>query len=160
MARVKSKEYITVLQVAATPEPISVIIGKGIESMSTDFNAEVEKTSDILGNVEVSVGAYQKQTTVEPYYFEDDEDFSEFLQSIIDEDKILDDLKCSIIKVKLYEDAVDESYPGVLEEGIIEVTSDVVDANAGRSISFNLHYKGNPVKGTYNPSTKQFNVGV
>ena len=151
MAKVKAQQYVRVLEVG---EGKFYTLGLGIEEMSTEMNANVETTQDILGNAEIKIGGYAPTSTVSPYTVDTDDDIHDFLQSIIDEEKTLDDLKVGVIDVKLYEAAVGEAYPAVRQEAIVEISSYTRSASSGYVIDFNLHFKGNPKKGNFNPTTK------
>ena len=69
-----------------------VRLGKDLEEYSPELSANVEKKTNILGNETVSIDSYQKQGEVSPYYAEKGDPLFEKLQSIIDNDLVLDDL--------------------------------------------------------------------
>jgi hypothetical protein len=77
------------------------------------------------------------------------------LQGIIDEGKVLDELKADVVEVKLWEAAQEGKYPASREEVIIEVTSYGGDTT-GYQIPFTLHYTGSKVKGTFDVTSKTF----
>ena len=79
----------------------------------------------------------------------------EKLQSIIDNDLVLDDLKTDIVEVKLWDAQSSGVFPAVREECYIEVSSYGGDTT-GYQIPFNVHYTGVKTKGTFNPTTKAF----
>ena len=79
-----------------------VRLGKDLEEYSPELSANVEKKTNILGNETVSIDSYQKQGEVSPYYAEKGDPLFEKLQSIIDNDLVLDDLKTDIVEVKLW----------------------------------------------------------
>ena len=79
----------------------------------------------------------------------------EKLQSIIDNDLVLDDLKTDIVEVKLWDAQSSGAFPAVREECYIEVSSYGGDTT-GYQIPFNVHYTGVKTKGTFNPTTKAF----
>lgn len=80
-----------------------VRLGKDLEEYSPELSANVEKKTNILGNETVSIDSYQKQGEVSPYYAEKGDPLFEKLQSIIDNDLVLDDLKTDIVEVKLWD---------------------------------------------------------
>lgn len=119
------------------------------------MSANVEKKTNILGNETVSIDSYQKQGEVSPYYAEKGDPLFEKLQSIIDNDLVLDDLKTDIVEVKLWDAQSSGAFPAVREECYIEVSSYGGDTT-GYQIPFNVHYTGVKTKGTFNPTTKAF----
>ena len=90
-----------------------------------------------------------------PYYAEKGDPLFEKLQSIIDNDLVLDDLKTDIVEVKLWDAQSSGAFPAVREECYIEVSSYGGDTT-GYQIPFNVHYTGVKTKGTFNPTTKAF----
>ena len=132
-----------------------VRLGKDLEEYSPELSANVEKKTNILGNETVSIDSYQKQGEVSPYYAEKGDPRFEKLQSIIDNDLVLDDLKTDIVEVKLWDAQSSGAFPAVREECYIEVSSYGGDTT-GYQIPFNVHYTGVKTKGTFNPTTKAF----
>lgn len=155
MAKIKAEKYIRAIGIPDGENSHKYyIVGAGIEELTTEMNANVETTQDILGNSEIKIGAYSPTSSVSPYTVDDSDDIHEFLQGIIDEQKTLDDLRVQILDVKLFESSTGNAYPAIMQEGIIEIVSYTRSATAGYVIDFNLHFKGNPVKGTFDPKTK------
>ena len=130
-------------------------LGKDLEEYSPELSANVEKKSNILGETSVTIDSYQKQGEVSPYYAEKGDPLFEKLQTIIDGDLVLDDLKTDIVEVKLWDEASAGAYPAVKEECYIEVSSYGGDTT-GYQIPFNVHYTGVKTKGTFDVSKKTF----
>ena len=132
-----------------------VRLGQDLEEYSPELSANVEKKNNILGNTTVTIDSYQKQGEVSPYYAEKGDPLFEKLQTIIDGDLVLDDLKTDIVEVKLWGEASAGAYPAVKEECYIEVSSYSGDTT-GYQIPFNVHYTGVKTKGTFDVSQKTF----
>lgn len=130
-------------------------LGQDLEEYAPELTANVEKKSNILGQTSVVIDSYQKQGEVSPYYAEKGDPLFEKLQSIIDNDLVLDDLKTDIVEVKLWDAQSSGAFPAVREECYIEVSSYGGDTT-GYQIPFNVHYTGVKTKGTFNPTTKAF----
>lgn len=130
-------------------------LGKDLEEFNIEMNTEIETKANILGESNTIVKSYSPQASVEPYIAEQGEKVFEFLQDIIDERKTNDACKCEVIEVHLWESAVSGAYPAYKEDAIVEVSSYGGDTT-GYQIPFNIHYVGNRVKGTFNPTTKAF----
>lgn len=131
-----------------------VRLGKDLEEYSPEMSAQVEKNKNILGETSISICGYEKTGQVEPYFAEKGDPLFEKLQAIIDGDLVLEDLKTSVVEVKLWEEGAN-GFPAVKEEAYIEVTGYGGDT-AGYQIPFTLHYTGIKQKGTFNPDTKTF----
>ena len=132
-----------------------VRLGQDLEEYSPELSANVEKKNNILGNTTVTIDSYQKQGEVSPYYAEKGDPLFEKLQTIIDGDLVLDDLKTDIVEVKLWGEASAGAYPAVKEECYIEVSSYGGDTT-GYQIPFNVHYTGVKTKDTFDVSKKTF----
>lgn len=130
-------------------------LGQDLEEYAPELTANVEKKSNILGQTSVVIDSYQKQGEVSPYYAEKGDPLFEKLQSIIDNDLVLDDLKTDIVEVKLWDAQSSGAFPAVREECYIEVSS-YGGNTTGYQIPFNVHYTGVKTKGTFNPTTKAF----
>ncbi len=130
-------------------------LGSDLEEFNIEMNAEIETKSNILGETSVNLSQYQAQAGVEPYYADKDTELFAFLQDIIDNRKVLDDVKSDVVEVHTWEEATGGAYVAYKESVIVEVTSYGGDTT-GYQIPFNLHYLGDRVKGTFNPSTKTF----
>lgn len=131
------------------------VLGHDLEEFSVEFNADIEKKKNILGANSISLKGYEKEASVEPYIADPDDPVYEYLKGIIDDEKVLDDVKTDIVKVELFADASTGAYPATKEDVFIEVVSEGGDTT-GYQIPFNIHFTGNRTKGTFDPTTKKF----
>ena len=134
-------------------------LGKDLEEYSVELSAQVETKKNILGERSVLISGYDKSASVSTYYAESGTGLHTLLQSIIDEDKVLDDLKVDVVEVHLWEESTGGQYVAYKEEAYIEVTSYGGDTT-GYQIPFTLHYTGKKEKGTFELSTKKFTAAV
>lgn len=135
-----------------------VRLGKDLEELTVEMNAEVESKSNILGESSTVVKGYQPQFGVEPYYATIGDSLFEKLQDIIDNRRTGDALKTSILEVHLWEEDEETSdYVAYKEDAIIEVISNGGDT-AGYQIPFNVHLTGNRQKGTFEVTNKIFSA--
>ena len=130
-------------------------LGKDLEEFSPELSAQVETKKNILGQTSVVISGYEKTGSVEPYYAEEGSALFTRLQDIIDEGRVLEDVKTDVVEVKLWEAAENGSYSAIREEVYIEVTSYGGDTT-GYQIPFTLHFTGNKQKGSFNPETREF----
>lgn len=130
-------------------------LGKDLEEFSPELSAQVETKKNILGQTSVVISGYEKTGAVEPYYAEAGTALFQRLQDIIDESRILEDVKTDVVEVKLWEQDENGAYPAVREECYIEVTSYGGDTT-GYQIPFKVHFTGNKVKGTFDVQSKTF----
>lgn len=142
-----------------TPESTATYfrLGKDLEECNIEMGAEVSEKKNILGENSVDITSYTPTSSVEPYYADKDDGLHEYLQDIIDNRKLLDDVKTDAVEVHLWEASGSDgdTFVAYKEGVVIEVTSYGGD-NTGYQIPFNVHYLGDRVKGTFNVSTKTF----
>lgn len=157
MSKIERKYLAHYINTAApAAEAVYQRLGKDLEEMTTELSAQVDTKKNILGETSVNISSYEKTSSVEPYYAEKGDPLFDRLQSIIDDQMVLDDLKTDVVEVKLWEgeDGV-TSFPAYKEDAYIEITSYGGDTT-GYQIPFNLHYTGIRVKGTFDVNTKTF----
>ena len=130
-------------------------LGKDLEEFSVSLSAQVETKKNILGESSVLISSYEKTAAVEPYYAEIGSPLFTRLQGIIDQGLVLDDLRTTVVEVKLWDAQQDNVYPAIREEAFIEVTSYGGDTN-GYQIPFTIHYTGNKTSGTFDLNTRSF----
>lgn len=135
------------------------VLGYDLEDFSVEFNADIEKKKNILGANSIALKGYEKEASVDPYIADPEDPIYEFLKGIIDDEKVLDDVKTDIVKVDLFGSVTSGAYPAVKEDVFIEIVSEGGDTT-GYQIPFNIHFTGNRTKGTFNPTTKEFTSGV
>ena len=157
MAKIERKYLAHFINAAAlnAEKPAYERLGKDLEEFSAELAAQVETKKNILGQTSVVLSGYEKTGAVEPYYAEAGTALFDRLQDIIDESRVLEDVKTDVVEVKLWEPAEDGSYPAIREECYIEVTSYGGDTT-GYQIPFKLHFTSNKVKGTFNLESKTF----
>ena len=115
----------------------------------------MDSKKNILGENSVVISGYDKTAAVEPYYAESGSALFARLQDIIDENRILEDLKTQVVEVKLWEKAEGAQYPAICEEVYLEVTGYGGDIQ-GYQIPFTVHYTGIKKKGMFDINTLSF----
>ena len=157
MAKIERKYLAHFINSAApdAQEPSYERLGKDLEEFTAELAAQVDTKKNILGQTSILISGYEKTGAVEPYYAETDSALFVRLQDIIDNGRILDELKTDVVEVKLWEAAEGDNYPAVKEEAYIEVTSYGGDTT-GYQIPFTLHYTGQRVQGTFDVKTRVF----
>ena len=157
MAKIERKYLAHYINAAAVGEENATYerLGKDLEEFSAELSAQVDTKKNILGESSILISGYEKTGAVEPYYAEEGTALFARLQDIIDNSRVLDELKTDVVEVKLWEAAQEGVYPANREEVYIEVTSYGGDTT-GYQIPFTLHYTGKKEKGTFDVSSKTF----
>lgn len=161
MAKVERKFLAHYLNAALAAEATALYyrLGKDLEEYNVEMSATVEKKKNIIGESSINVSSYETSSSVEPYYADEDDDLFDFLQDIVDNRKVLDDVRTDAVEVHLWEPVStgegEPQYVAYKETAYVEVTSYGGDST-GYQIKFNVHYQGDRVKGTFDPITKTF----
>lgn len=155
MAKIERKYLAHYIDASANGEAVYEQLGKDLEEFSPEMSAQVETKKNILGATSIVISSYEKTASVEPFYAEKDSALFNRLQTIIDEQLVLDDLKVNVVEVKLWDEKEDGVYPAVLEEAYVEINSYGGDTT-GYQIPFTLHYTGKKTKGTFDVNTRVF----
>ena len=157
MAKIERKYLAHFINASApSEEAVYERLGRDLEEYSPEMSAQVDTKKNILGETSILISSYEKTASVEPYYAEKGAALFTRLQNIIDNQLVLDELKCDVVEVKLWEgEANGTSFPAYKETAYIEVTSYGGDTT-GYQIPFTLHYTGTRVKGTFDVETKKF----
>ena len=155
MAKIERKYLAHYINAAALKgmSPEYERLGKDLEEYSPELSAQVDVKKNILGETSVVISGYEKTGAVESYYADSGTALFGRLQDIIDNNRVLDDVKTDVVEVKLWEPDESGAYPATKEEVYIEVTSYGGDTT-GYQIPFTLHYTGNKQAGSFNVSTK------
>ena len=154
MAKIERKYLAHYINTADSGDAVYERLGKDLEEYSTELSAQVDTKKNILGETSVVISGYEKTGSIEPYYAESGSGLFTKLQTIIDDQLVLDQLKTDVVEVKLWEEN-GSGFPAYKDEVIIEVVSYGGDTT-GYQIPFKLHYTGNRVKGSFNVDTKTF----
>lgn len=156
MAKIERKYLAHFINTAAGTATASYEqLGKDLEEFSPELSAQVDTKKNIMGQTSIVISSYEKTGSVEPYYAEEGSALFQRLQDIIDDGKVLDELKTDVVEVKLWQAEDNGSYAAIREEAYIEVTSYGGDTT-GYQIPFKLHFTGNKTKGTYNIASGTF----
>lgn len=140
-----------------TPEYIR--LGKDLEEMNTEMNAEVEVTQNIIGESSINISSYEVSDEVEPYYLVAGDTLSEKLLAIKNERQTLDQLKTTIVDVHIWKGSDKTSLEAYKEEVYVELST-IGGDTTGAQASFTLHRTGVITKGTFNSSTNTFTESV
>jgi len=80
----------------------------------------------------------------------------DFVDGLRQDRAVLDSAKTDLVLVYLYEDAVDGEYPAEKQPVSVQIDSFGGDGGSANRINFTLNFVGDPVKGTFNPTSKAF----
>lgn len=121
-------------------------IGKDVEDMSVDLNAQIETRKNILDETSVAHEGYEPSMSVDTYYADPSDSIYDFIEGIA-----LGRLKGDACKTQILECIIEDtsaaSHEGYQEDVIVEVTS-YGGSQTGVAIPFTVHFDGNRKAGT------------
>ena len=127
-------------------------LGQDLEEYSIEMNPDVEQKKNIIGENSVNIKGYEPQSSVDPYYAYSGDPLYERLAEIINNRSTGSALETTVIDV-----LVNSSKECVwaYKENVVVVPQSI-GGEDGVQIPFDIYYKGNRTKGTFDPSTKKF----
>lgn len=121
-------------------------IGKDVEDMSVDMNAEITTQKNILDETASNHEGYEPSFAVDTYFADPDDAIYDLLEPIAMQRLKGDACKTQVLEV-IIEDTSAASHEGYTEDVIIEVTS-YGGAQGGVRIPYTVHFAGNRKAGT------------
>ena len=152
--KIERKYLAHYINVSQEGEAVYERLGQDLETFAPEMSAQVETKRNILGESAVVISGYEKTGAVEPYYADTDTGLFARLQTIIDEDLVLEKLRTDVVEVKLWKES-DGKYEAIREEAYIAISSYGGDTT-GYQIPFTLHYTGKKTKGLFDVATRTF----
>lgn len=122
------------------------LIGKDVEDMSVELNADIEEKRNILDEDFAIHKGYKPSVDVETYYADPDDAIYPLIRDIALGRKKGDDCKTELL-VGIVEDTTAASHTAYKEDVIIEVTS-YGGEPGGIAFPYTLHFTGNRQAGT------------
>lgn len=151
-AKVKRSQFRTFIDVDPGYEDWA-LIGDGVTSGEIAYNPETSEETYIhedSGSAEVE--GYKPNMAIEAVAINGDEVF-EFIDGLRKSRAVLDDAHTQIVNVWMYESDDAGDYPAELQDVAISVDSFGGDGGASTKINYTVHFRGDPVTGTFNPTT-------
>lgn len=129
-----------------------VRLGKDLEEYAIEMNPEVEQKRNIIGENSVNVKGYEPQGSIDPYYAYVGDPLYEHLADIINNRSTGTALETTVVDVLV--DSSKEIIWAYKEDVVVVPQS--IGGEDGVQIPFDVYYKGNRTKGTFDPTTKTF----
>lgn len=139
--------------------PAYVRLGKDLEEYAIELNPDVESKKNILGENSVIINGYEVSSSVDPYYYDYDENLSEKIMDIAMNRTTGDGCKTTTVDVLLKPGATSDDAPTVVwayREDCYIVPESVGGDTSGVQLPFTIHRAGNRVKGTFDLESKKF----
>jgi hypothetical protein len=150
---VKRSEFATYLNIGTIAVPDWALLGDGITAASINYNPQTSEETYIhqdTGTTEIE--SYKPTMPIEATC-KDGDDAWEYLDTMRKARAVLDDAVTEIVNVWLYETPTTGAYPAEKQGVSIQFDEFGGDGGASNKMSFTINYQGDPVVGTFNPTT-------
>jgi hypothetical protein len=154
--KVKRSQFATFMNVGTSETPDYALIGEGVLEAVINYNPQTEEETYIhqdSGTTEIT--SYRPTMPVDQKAVAGDDVF-DFLDGLRKARAVLDDAKTDIVNVWLYEAEVTGAWPA--EKQAVSISFNTFGGPGGETavINYTINFLGDPVQGTFNPSTKTF----
>lgn len=148
MPKLERKAYAVYIDAkfGGSGSPEWFLVGKDIEEMNVELNADTETVKNILGETSVKDNGYEPTMTADPYYANPDDSIYPKLKEIA-----MERLKGDACKTKILEVIIEPSDSGSHEaytEDVIVKPQSYGGDTSGFAIPFDVLFDGNRQKGT------------
>ena len=153
--KVKRSQFRTFIDVDPGYEDWA-LIGDGVTTAEIAYNPEVSQETYIhqdAGSAEVE--RYAPTQAIEAVAINGDDVF-EYIDALRIAQATLDDAHTQIVNVWMYEDAETGAYPAQLQDVTVAVDTFGGEGGTSNKINYTIYYRGDPVDGTFNPTTLTF----
>jgi hypothetical protein len=160
MARVKRSQiatYVNATSVATTSGTVYSLLGVGVASAAANMNPKTtEETYIHQDTATISLDAYAPTLPVEMTAYTEDAVFT-WLDGLRVSRAVGSAAETHIIEVRLYQTSAASAYPATKQQVSVQVDNALGgDGGTPAKVSFTFNYMGDPVQGSFNPTTKVF----
>ena len=150
---VKRSEFATYINTGTIATPVWDLLGDGITAASINYNPQTSEETYIHEDTGTTQVESYKPTMPIEAICKDGDDAWEYLDTMRKARAVLDDAVTEIVNVWLYETPTAGAYPAEKQGVSIQFDEFGGDGGASNKMSFTINYQGDPVVGTFNPTT-------
>lgn len=160
MAKIKRSQvatYVNATGAATSSGTVYSLLGVGVPSSTPSMNPKTtEETYIHQDTANISVDSYAPTMPVEMTAYTDDAVFV-WLDGIRVNRKVLSDAESSIVEVRFYQTSGSGAYPATKQAVSVQIDDGLGgDGGSPAKVNFTFNYMGDPVQGSFNPTTKVF----
>lgn len=153
---VKRSQFAAFLNTTPSATATYNLIGDGVVTGVVNYNPQTEEETYIHQDSGVTeVVSYRPTMPIEAKCKDGDAVF-EFVDTLRKDRAVLDDAKTDVVLVYLYETPAGGAYAAEKQSVSIQIDSFGGDGGAANVINYTINFIGDPVPGTFNPTTKAF----
>ena len=154
--KIKRTEFATFMNVTPSATASYELLGRGMETGEVDYGPETEESPDItMDTIPTDLVAYKPKMSLEGKAIVGNACF-DYIDGLRRNRAVLDNAKTDIVNVWLYMPETTGSWPAEKQSVIIAIDKFGGDGGKTSNIGYTLYYAGDPIQGTFNPTTKAF----
>ena len=135
------------------------LVGDGVTDLSISYNPQTSTNQYIhQDTANTDLTGYQPNAPVTAQVVKGDPAF-EYINKMRKDLPIGSDANTDIVMVDVFEEASGGAYPAIRQPVSIQIDSYGGAASDPLSIGYTINWRGNGVKGTFNPETRTFTEG-
>jgi hypothetical protein len=158
--KIKRSLFAIFLNTAPKETAAYALMGEGITSHKVDYNPESsDETYVSQDSGTTDVESYKPTIPTQQTAIKGDGVF-DYVDGLRKSRAVLEDARSDVVMVYLYEEPTGGAYPA--EKNTVSIQIDDFGGDGGKSVEINytVNMVGDPIKGTFNPSTKTFTAGT
>lgn len=135
-------------------------MGQGITSHKVDYNPETSDetyVSEDSGTTDVE--SYKPTIPTQQTAIKGDEVF-DYVDGLRKKRAVMGDARTDIVMVNLYEEPSGGAYPAEKNEASIQIDDFGGDGGKSVEVNYTVNMVGDPIQGTFDPTTKTFTAGT
>ena len=156
MPEIKRSKIATFLNTGTADEPEWSLIGLGVAEQTIAYNPTTNDYAWIHENTPTTQLDSYKPTIPNPMSAYSGDEVFEFVDKLRIDRAVGDDAKTDMLIVYLYKTETTGAYPAERNNCTVQIDDFGGAGAATATINFTLSLNGDPVKGTFNPTTKEF----
>jgi hypothetical protein len=154
--KIKRSEFKSFMNTTPATTATYKLIGDGVTTATINYNPKTTEEQYISeDSASIYIDAYAPTMPVE-MTAKNGDDVYEFVDGLRKARAILDDAETDIVNVWLYETATLGEYPAEKQACSIAIDDFGGDGGASVKVNYTINFRGDPVLGTFNPTTKVF----
>lgn len=154
--KIKRSLFAVFLNTSTTGTATYALMGQGITSQKVDYSPETSSETYVSeDSATTDVESYKPKIATKQTAIAGDAVF-DFIDGLRQKRAVLNDAHTDIVMVNLYGTETTGAYPA--EKNTVSIQIDDFGGDGGKSVEINytVNMVGNPVQGTFNPTTKAF----
>lgn len=156
MAKANRSDFKTFINTGTTESPVWALLGEGITTGAINYNPQTTEETYIHQTSGTTLIESYRPTFPVDAALDIADDALDYVEGLRQARSVGADAETEIVNVWLYETPSGSEYPAERQSVNIQFDTFGGDGGGPTRFSFTVNYLGDPVIGTFNPSTETF----